>query len=335
MKAKIAINGFGRIGRLVFRINLERDVFDLVAINDPNPTDKMIHLLKYDSTYGRLNAQVEAKGDNEIVINGKSIRVYHTREPLELPHRENNIDIVIESTGAFRDREGASKHLQAGAKRVLITAPGKDVDRTIVLGVNDKDLHAEKDLIISNASCTTNCIGPIVKTLNNTLGIKKGLLTTIHAVTTSQNILDAPHKDMRRGRSALTSMIPTTTGAAKAVTLVIPELKGKLNGMAIRIPLPTVSVVDFVCNVEKETTAEEVNNILKKASENELKGIMDFSNEPLVSIDYKGTHFSSIVDGLSTIVIGNMVKVIAWYDNEWGYSERVVDLAGKIGDQLQ
>jgi len=334
MKTRVAINGFGRIGRLVFRINLERDLFDVVSINDPNSTEKMVHLLKYDSTYGRLNAEVEIKGEEEIIVNGKSIKVYHTREPLELPHRKNNIDVVIESTGAFRDREGASKHLQAGAKRVLITAPGKDVDRTIVLGVNDNELHAEKDLIISNASCTTNCIAPVAKTLNDAFGIKEGLLTTIHAVTTSQNILDAPHKDMRRGRSALTSMIPTTTGAAKAVTLVIPELKGKLNGMAIRVPLPTVSVVDFVCNVEKEVTAEEVNDVLKKASDNKLKGIMDFSNEPLVSIDYKGTHFSSVVDGLSTMVVGNMVKVIAWYDNEWGYSERVVDLAKKIGSKL-
>ncbi|MCD6109976.1 type I glyceraldehyde-3-phosphate dehydrogenase [bacterium] len=334
MKTRVAINGFGRIGRLVFRINLERDLFDVVSINDPNSTEKMVHLLKYDSTYGRLNAEVETKGEDEIIVNGKPIKVYHTREPLELPHRKNDIDVVIESTGAFRDREGASKHLQAGAKRVLITAPGKDVDRTIVLGVNDNELHAEKDLIISNASCTTNCIAPVAKTLNDAFGIKEGLLTTIHAVTTSQNILDAPHKDMRRGRSALTSMIPTTTGAAKAVTLVIPELKGKLNGMAIRVPLPTVSVVDFVCNVEKEVTAEEVNDVLKKASDNKLKGIMDFSNEPLVSIDYKGTHFSSVVDGLSTMVVGNMVKVIAWYDNEWGYSERVVDLAKKIGSKL-
>lgn len=335
MKPKVAINGFGRIGRLVFRINLKRDVFDIVAINDPNPVEKMIHLLKYDSTYGVLDADIEIKSNDEIIVNGKSIKIYHTRDPLELPHRDNNVDIVIEATGAFRDREGASKHLQAGAKRVLLTAPGKDdIDRTIVIGVNDKDLHAEKDLIISNASCTTNCIAPVVKVLNDELSIEEGLLTTIHAVTTSQNILDAAHKDMRRGRSALTSMIPTTTGAAKAVALVLPELKGKLNGMAMRVPLPTVSVVDFVCNVEKETSAEQVNELLMKAADGPLKGILGFSNEPLVSIDYKGTHFSSVVDGLSTIVIGKMVKVLAWYDNEWGYSERVVDLAGKIGDQL-
>lgn len=335
MKPKVAINGFGRIGRLVFRINLKRDIFDIVAINDPNPAEQMAHLLKYDSTYGVLDANIEVKSNDELVVNGKSIKIYHTREPLELPHRDNNIDVVIEATGAFRDREGASKHLQAGAKRVLLTAPGKDdIDRTIVIGVNDKDLHAEKDLIISNASCTTNCIAPVVKTLNDALGIKEGLLTTIHAVTTSQNILDAAHKDMRRGRSAISSMIPTTTGAAKAVALVLPELEGKLNGMAIRVPLPTVSVVDFVCNVEKEVTAEEVNKLLMDAANGPLKGILDVSDEPLVSVDYKGTHFSSVVDGLSTMVIGKMVKVIAWYDNEWGYSERVVDLAGKIGDQL-
>ena len=335
MKPRVAINGFGRIGRLVSRINLKRDIFDLVAINDPNPADKMVHLLKYDSTYGVLDADIQIKSNDEIVVNGKLIKIYHTRDPLEIPHRENNIDVVIESTGVFRDREGASKHLQAGAKRVLLTAPGKDdIDRTIVIGVNDKDLHAEKDLIISNASCTTNCIAPVVKTLNDALGIKEGLLTTIHAVTTSQNILDASHKDMRRGRSALTSMIPTTTGAAKAVALVLPELKGKLSGMAIRVPLPTVSVVDFVCNVEKQVTAEEVNNLLREAADGPLKGILDVSDEPLVSVDYKGTHFSSIIDGLSTMVMGNMIKVIAWYDNEWGYSERVVDLAGKIGSQL-
>lgn len=334
MKPKVAINGFGRIGRLVFRINLKRDIFDLVAINDPNPAEKMVHLLKYDSTYGRLDADIEVKSDDEIIVNGKSIKVYHTRNPEEIPHKENNVDVVIEATGVFRDREGASKHLQAGAKRVLLTAPGKNIDRTIVIGVNDNELHAEKDLIISNASCTTNCIAPVVKTLNDELGIKEGLLTTIHAVTTSQNILDASHKDMRRGRSALTSMIPTTTGAAKAVALVLPELDGKLNGMAIRVPLPTVSVVDFVCNVEKDVTAEKVNKILKNAADGKLKGILGFSDEPLVSVDYKGTHFSSVIDGLSTMVKGNMIKVIAWYDNEWGYSERVVDLAGKIGDQL-
>lgn len=335
MKPKVAINGFGRIGRQVFRINLQRDVFDLVAINDPNSADKMAYLLKYDSTYGVLDADIQVASDDELIVNGKSIKIYHTREPLELPHRENEVDVVIEATGAFRTKEGASKHLQAGAKRVLLTAPGKDeIDRTIVLGVNDQELHAEKDLIISNASCTTNCIAPVVKVLNEELGIKEGLLTTIHAVTTSQSILDAANKDMRRGRSAIESMIPTTTGAAKAVALVLPELEGKLNGMAVRVPLSTVSVVDLVCNVEKEASAEEINELFRKAAAGPMKGILNVSDEPLVSVDYRGTNFSSIVDGLSTMVMGNMIKVIAWYDNEWGYSERVVDLAGKIGSQL-
>lgn len=336
MKPKVAINGFGRIGRQVFRINLQRDVFDLVAVNDPNSAERMAYLLKYDSTYGILDADIQVKSDNEIVVNGKSIKIYHTREPLELPHRDNGIDVVIEATGVFRTKEGASKHLQAGAKRVLLTAPAKDeIDRTIVMGVNDQELHAEKDLIISNASCTTNCVAPVAKVIDKELGIKEGLLTTTHAVTASQRILDAASKDMRRGRSAIESMIPTTTGAAKAVALVLPHLKGKLNGMAIRVPLPTVSVVDLVCNVEKEVSAEELNDLFKKAAdEGPLKGILGFSDEPLVSVDYRGTNFSSIVDGLSTMTMGKMIKVIAWYDNEWGYSERVVDLAGKIGNQL-
>ncbi len=334
MKPRVAINGFGRIGRLVFRINLLRDKFDIIAINDPNKASTMAHMLKYDSSYGILDADIEVKSEDEMIVNGKSIKLYHTRDPLELPHRDNNIDIAIEATGAFRTREGASKHLQAGAKKVLISAPGKDIDRTLVMGVNEEELHAEKDLLISNASCTTNCIAPVIKVLHEELGIEKGLLTTIHAVTTSQNMLDAAHKDLRRGRAAISSMIPTTTGAAKAVALVIPEMEGKLNGMAIRVPLPTVSLVDFVCNVSKETSAEEVNAILKKASEDKLKGILGYSEEPLVSIDYKGTRYSSVIDGLSTMVMGNMVKIITWYDNEWGYSERTVDMVEYIGKQM-
>jgi glyceraldehyde 3-phosphate dehydrogenase len=335
MKPRVAINGFGRIGRMIFRINLKRDLFDIVAINDPNPASTSAHLLKYDSTYGILDADVEVKNDDEILVNGKLVKVYHTRDPLELPHRENKIDIVIESTGAFTDREGASKHLQAGAKRVLITAPGKDVDRTIVLGVNDKDLHAEKDLIISNASCTTNCIAPVVKVLNEAFGIEKGLMTTIHSYTNDQVVLDVAHKDLRRARAAGLSMIPTTTGAAKAVAEVLPELKGKLNGFSVRVPTPTVSLVDFVCTVKKPTTVEEVNAALKKAAKGSLKNILDVCDEPLVSVDFKGNPNSSIVDSMSTMVVdGNMIKVISWYDNEWGYSQRVVELAGKIGAQL-
>lgn len=334
MKPKVFINGFGRIGRLVFRINHLRDKLDIVGINDPNPIEMLVHLLKYDSSYGHFDGKIEIVNDNEMKVDGKSIKVYHTREPLELEHGENGIDIVIEATGAFRDREGASKHLQAGAKKVLITAPGKDIDRTLVMGVNEGDLHAEKDQIISNASCTTNCIAPVIKVLNETLGIEQGLLTTIHAVTTSQNILDASSKDYRRSRSALSSMIPTTTGAAVAVALVYPEMEGKLNGMAIRVPLPTVSLVDFVFNAKKEASVEEVNKILKDAADGGLKGILGFSDEPLVSVDYKGTHFSSVIDGLSTMVMGNLIKVIAWYDNEWGYSERTVDMAAHIGTKM-
>ena len=335
MKPRVAINGFGRIGRMVFRINLERDLFDIVAINDPNPAATSAHLLKYDSTYGILKADVEVKNDDEMLVNGKLVKVYHTREPLELPHRDNKIDIVIESTGAFTSREGASKHLQAGAKRVLITAPGKDIDRTIVLGVNDKDLHAEKDLLISNASCTTNCIAPIVKVLNEAFGIEKGLMTTIHSYTNDQVVLDVAHKDLRRARAAGLSMIPTTTGAAKAVSEVLPELKGKLNGFSVRVPTPTVSLVDFVCTVKRPTTVEEVNEVLKKAAKGSLKNILDVCDEPLVSVDFKGNPNSSIVDSLSTMVVdGNMVKVISWYDNEWGYSQRVVELADKIGKAL-
>lgn len=330
MKPKVFINGFGRIGRLVFRINHMRDKLDVIAINDPNKIEMLVHLLKYDSSYGSFEGEVEIVNENEIKVNGKSIKVYHTRNPEELEHGDNNIDIVIEATGAFRDKEGASRHLQAGAKKVLITAPGKDVDRTLVMGVNEGELHAEKDQIISNASCTTNCIAPVIKILNEAIGVEKGLLTTIHAVTTSQNILDASSKDFRRSRSALSSMIPTTTGAAKAVAMVYPEMDGKLNGMAIRVPLPTVSLVDFVFNAKREVTVEEVNKVLKEAA----GPIMGYSEEPLVSVDYKGMHHSSVIDGLSTMVMGDMVKVIAWYDNEWGYSERTVDMAAYIGEKM-
>ncbi len=336
MKPRVAINGFGRIGRLLFRINLKNDLLDIVAINDPNPATTMAHFLKYDSSYGKIDAELEVKGEDELIVNGKSIKIFHDRDPLNLPWRDLEIDIVMEATGVFRDREGASKHLQAGAKRVLITATGKDPDRTLVMGVNENELHAEKDVIISNASCTTNCIAPIVKVINEEFGIEKGLLTTIHAVTTSQNLLDASHKDLRRGRSALTSMIPTTTGAAKAVALVLPEMEGKLNGMAVRVPLPTVSMVDFVCEVSRDTTVEEVNDVLKKAASGKMKGILDVCDEMCVSVDFKGTHYSSVIDAPSTEVIGgNMIKIIAWYDNEWGYSERTVEMAALIGEKLR
>lgn len=334
MKPRVAINGFGRIGRQIFRINLERDLLDIVAINDPNPAETMAHLLKYDSTYGTLDAEIEVKSENEFTVNGKSYKLYHTREPLEFPHKENEIDVAIECTGVFRDREGASKHLQAGAKKVLISAPGKNIDRTLVMGVNEKDFHAEKDNLISNASCTTNCVAPVLKVLNENFNVEKGLLTTVHAVTTSQNILDASHKDLRRARAAIASMIPTTTGAAKAVEIVLPELKGKLDGMAVRVPLLTVSLVDLVCMVEKEVSAEEVNDAFKNAANGDLKNILAYSDEPLVSVDYTGSPYSTIIDGLSTITKGNMIKVVAWYDNEWGYATRTVEMATKIGNQI-
>lgn len=336
MKPRVAINGFGRIGRLVFRINLENDLLDIVAINDPNPAATLAHLLKYDSNYGKLDKEIEVKGEDEIVVNGKSIAVYHDRDPLNLPWRDLEIDIVIEATGVFRDREGASKHLQSGAKKVLITALGKGIDRTLVMGVNENEFHAEKDLLISNASCTTNCIAPVVKVLHEEFGIEKGLMTTIHSYTNDQRILDVAHKDLRRARAAALSMIPTTTGAAKAVGLVMPELEGKLNGMSIRVPTPTVSIVDFVCNVQKETTTEEVNKVFKKAAKDKLKGILDVCDELCVSVDFKGMKFSSAVDAPSTMVIGgNLVKVISWYDNEWGYSERTVEMAALIGEKMK
>lgn len=334
MKPKVAINGFGRIGRQVFRINLEKDYFDIVAINDLSDSKTMAHLLKYDSNYGTLQQEVKAE-DKDIIVNGKKYDVFTEMDPEKLPWADLGVDIVIEATGVFRTREGATKHLTAGAKKVILTAPGKDeIDFTTVLGVNDKDYDPENHKIISNASCTTNCLAPIAKVLNDTFGIEKGLMTTIHSYTTSQKVLDMSDKDLRRARAAGESMIPTTTGAAKAVGLVLPELKGKLNGMAIRIPTPTVSLVDLTFVSGKSTSAEEVNSALKSAADGPMKGYLGYSTEPLVSIDYKGNPYSSIVDALSTEVIGdNLVKVLSWYDNEWGYSSRIVDLVKMIGDK--
>ncbi len=334
MKPKVAINGFGRIGRQVFRINLEKDYFDVVAINDLSDAKTMAHMLKYDSNYGTLPHEVEAEGD-DIVVDGKKYDVHTQRDPEALPWKEHDVDIVIEATGVFRTREGATKHLTAGAKRVILTAPGKDeIDFTTVLGVNHQDYDPEKHKIISNASCTTNCLAPIAKVLNDNFGIEKGLMTTIHAYTSSQKILDMSDKDLRRARAAGLSLIPTTTGAAKAVALVLPELKGKLNGMAIRVPTPTVSLVDLTFVSGKSTSEEEVNSALKAAADGPMKGYLAYSEKPLVSIDYKGDPHSSSVDGLSTEVIdGNLVKVLSWYDNEWGYSARIVDLVKMIGDK--
>ncbi|NLY77501.1 MAG: type I glyceraldehyde-3-phosphate dehydrogenase [Tissierellia bacterium] len=335
MSMKVGLSGFGRIGREVMRIYFEEnhtEDFDLVALNASGDLNTLAHLFKYDSLYGKFNGTVEV-ADDGLIINGKKIKVVAHRDPAEIPWKELGVDLVIDSTGAFRDRDGLMKHINAGAKKVILTAPGKKEDVTIVMGVNEKDYDPENHHIISNASCTTNCLAPVAKVIHENFGIKKGLMTTVHSYTNDQQILDKRHKDLRRARAAAESIIPTTTGAAKAVALVLPELKGKINGFAMRVPTPTVSIVDFVCEVEKETTAEEVNRVLKEASENELKGILGYSEEPLVSMDYKGDSRSSIVDGLLTMVMeGNMVKVVAWYDNEWGYSCRVIDLAKMVAN---
>ena len=331
MAMKVGISGFGRIGRDVLRIYMEEgiDDFEIVALNASGDLSTLAHLFKYDSLYGKFNGTIEVVEDG-FVINGKKIKVVAHRNPEEIPWKELGVDLVIESTGAFRDREGVMKHINAGAKKVLITAPAKDEDVTIVMGVNEEQYDPENHHIISNASCTTNCLAPVAKVILDEFGIEKGLMTTIHSYTNDQKILDKRHKDLRRARAAAESMIPTTTGAAKAVALVIPELKGKLNGFSMRVPTPTVSVVDVVFEVNKPTTADEVNKVLKEASEGKMKGILGYSDEPLVSVDYKGDPRSSIVDGLSTMVIDNMVKIVSWYDNEWGYSRRVVDLASYI-----
>jgi len=333
MKMKVAINGFGRIGRQIFRINLEKKFFDVVAINDLTDPKTLAHLLKYDSNYGVLPNEVEP-GEGSVVVDGKSYKVLSERDPEKLPWKDLKVDLVIESTGYFTDKAGAGKHITAGAKKVVVSAPGKEMDLTLVLGVNDKDYDPAKHHIISNASCTTNCLAPFAKVLNDNFGIEKGLMTTIHAYTNDQNILDLPHKDLRRARAAALSMIPTTTGAAKAVSLVLPELEGKLNGLAIRVPTSTVSIVDLVCNVKNPTTKDEVNAKFKEAAEGAMKGILGYGTKPLVSIDYKGNPLSSIVDADCTDVIGgNLVKVMSWYDNEWGYANRMVDLVKMMGEK--
>jgi len=324
---KIGINGFGRIGRCVFRAGFNEDDIDFVAINDLTDAKTLAHLLKYDSVHGRFEKDVEV-GDNSLIVDGKEIKVLSERDPENLPWGKLGVDVVIESTGRFRDRESASKHLKAGAKKVIISAPAKDPDWTVVMGVNEKEYDPEKHNIISNASCTTNCLAPVAKVILDNFGIKKGLMTTIHAYTSDQRLLDLPHKDLRRARAAAMSMIPTTTGAAVAVSLVLPELKGKLDGMAIRVPTANVSLVDLIVETEKNVTVDDVNNAIKKASDNELKGILAYSDEPLVSIDYNGDPNSSIVDLQSTKVMeNNLVKILSWYDNEMGYSHRMVDLA--------
>jgi len=326
MALRVAINGFGRIGRSVLRAAAKDTAIEFVAINDLTDAKTLAHLLKYDSVHGMFPGEVSAEGD-KIIVNGKAIKVLAVRNPSELPWKELKVDVVIESTGLFTSKEKASQHLTAGAAKVIISAPATDPDITIVLGVNDKQYDKSKHHIISNASCTTNCLAPVAKVLQDSFGIEKGLVTTVHSYTNDQSILDLPHKDLRRARAAALSMIPTTTGAAKAVSLVLPELKGKLDGMAIRVPTANVSVVDLVVTLSKPTDAAQVNAALKAAADGPLKGILGFTSEELVSVDFNGNPLSSIVDGPSTKVLGgDMVKVISWYDNETGFSTRVVDL---------
>ncbi len=333
---RVAINGFGRIGRNFLRCWLGRENtgLEVVGINDTSDPRTNAHLLRYDSMLGILDADIEAD-ENSITVNGKTIKCVSDRNPLNLPWTEWNVDLIIESTGVFVTEEGASKHIVAGAKKVLITAPGKGGNvGTYVVGVNAQDYEHDKHNVISNASCTTNCLAPVVKVLNDNFGIIKGTMTTTHSYTGDQRILDASHRDLRRARAAAVNIVPTSTGAAKAVALVIPEMKGKLNGIAMRVPTPNVSVVDLVIQVEKSTITEQVNEVIKNAAEGSMKGIIEYNDLPLVSCDYRGTDVSSIVDASLTMVMGgDMVKVVAWYDNEWGYSQRVVDLAEVVASK--
>jgi glyceraldehyde 3-phosphate dehydrogenase len=330
MSVKIAINGFGRIGRLVFRAGYKNKDVEFVAINDITDAKTLAHLLKYDSVHGTMDAEVKAT-DSAIIVNGKEIKVFALRDPEALPWKELGVDTVLESTGKFTDREGAEKHIKAGAKKVVISAPAKNPDVTFVLGVNQEVYDKSKHHVISMGSCTTNCLAPITKILQKEYGIEHGLMTTIHSFTNDQVVLDEPHKDLRRARAASLSMIPTTTGAAKAISEVIPELKGKLDGMAIRVPTPNVSIVDFVAVLSKNTTKEELNNKFKEYAAGPMKGILLCSEEPLVSSDFNGNPHSSIVDIPNTSVIGgNMIKVLSWYDNEWGFSNRMLELLSYI-----
>ncbi|SDH13601.1 type I glyceraldehyde-3-phosphate dehydrogenase [Desulfosporosinus hippei] len=331
MSIKVGINGFGRIGRLTLRASLEKTFpFEIVAINDLGSPDLLAHLFKYDSVHGVLEKDVEIN-NQKMVIDGKEIQIFAERNPLDLPWSKLGVDIVIESTGRFTKRDDASQHLTAGAKKVIISAPAKDEDITIVMGVNENLYIPEKHHIISNASCTTNCLAPVAKVLLDEFGIEQGLMTTTHSVTNDQRILDLEHKDWRRSRAAYQSIIPTTTGAAKAVSLVIPELEGKMKGLAVRVPTPNVSLVDLVVSLSKPTNREDINNVLRQAATGRMKGYLEYTELPLVSHDFNGNPASSIVDGLSTMMIGDrMAKILAWYDNEWGYSNRVLDLVKLI-----
>jgi glyceraldehyde 3-phosphate dehydrogenase len=326
MSLRVAINGFGRIGRMVLRAGLRDDNISIVGINDLIDPPTLAHLLKYDSVHGVLDADISST-DRSLIVDGKEIQIYTEKEPGKLPWGEIGVETVFECTGLFSNREKASGHLEAGAKKVIISAPAKDPDITMVIGVNHSEYDPQRHHIVSNASCTTNCLAPVCKVLMEHFGIEKGLMTTTHAYTGDQRLIDSPHRDLRRARAAALSMIPTTTGAAQAVALVLPQLEGKLNGLAIRVPTPNVSVVDLVAQLSKPASIDEVNNAMKEAAETNLKGILAFCDEPLVSIDFNGSRVSSTVDGLSTMAVGDMVKVLAWYDNEVGYSSRMVELA--------
>jgi glyceraldehyde 3-phosphate dehydrogenase len=326
MSLKIAINGFGRIGRMVFRAGLNNADIEFVAINDLTDPPTLAHLLKYDSVHGILGADI-SNTDHSLIVNGKEIEIYTEKEPARLPWNDMGVETVFECTGLFRERDKAADHLEAGARKVIISAPAKGPDITVVMGVNHHEYDPERHHIVSNASCTTNCLAPPCKVLLDHFGIEKGLMTTTHSYTGDQRLLDFPHRDLRRARAAALSMIPTTTGAAKAVSLVLPQLEGKLNGMAIRVPTPNVSVVDLVVQLGKSATVDEINSVFKEASETSLKGILAYSAEPLVSVDFNGTSVSSTIDGLCTMVVGDMAKILAWYDNEFGYSNRMIDLA--------
>ncbi|MBB6673134.1 type I glyceraldehyde-3-phosphate dehydrogenase [Cohnella nanjingensis] len=333
MTVKIGINGFGRIGRNVFRASLNNPNVEVVAINDLTNVSTLAHLLKYDTTHGKLDATVEV-AEGALIVNGKTVKVFAERDPGVLPWGSVGAEIVVESTGIFTAKDKAELHLKGGAKKVIISAPATNEDITIVMGVNQDKYDPAQHTIISNASCTTNCLAPFAKVINDQFGIVKGMMTTVHSYTNDQSVLDVPHKDLRRARAAAENIIPSTTGAAKAVSLVLPELKGKLNGMSLRVPTPNVSVTDLVAELKVNVTVEEVNAALKAASEGPLKGILNYSEEPLVSSDYNGDAASSTIDALSTMVVeGNMVKVLSWYDNEWGYSNRVVDLVTFIASK--
>jgi len=326
MSVKVAINGFGRIGRMVFRAGLGREDIEFVGINDLTDPPTLAHLLKYDSSQGVLEADVSAS-DNSLLVDGKKISIFTEKDPSKLPWGDVGAEYVMECTGLFRERDKAAAHLEAGARKVIISAPAKEPDVTLVMGVNHQEYNPQKHHVVSNASCTTNCLAPVCKVLLDNFGIEKGLMTTTHAYTGDQRLLDFPHKDLRRARAAALSLIPTTTGAAQAVSLVLPKLEGKLNGLAIRVPTPNVSIVDLVAQLTKPATVDEVNRAMKDAAEGYLKGILDYCDQPLVSIDFNGSSVSSTLDALSTMVTGDMVKVLSWYDNEFGYANRMIDLA--------